>query len=618
MKKRIFGSSHRIYPLWLLMLANFPGWAAPWISITGEVRTETGIPVCAMVLANGEYMFSCGGSGAYSLNVPLDEKGQITLFAFADGFAPFSATVGQNSFPLPVRTRIAEPGSPLINMTRAVECSSSGWVRVHGTIDSVDGQPLCGMVLANGQHMFSCGASQGRYDLTVPLDNKDEVTLFGFADGFQPFSRTFNGSKCDADGDVLRDILERMPPNSWAKISLNEIRDVFTPVDQRPTSASPGSNIDAWSGAAWDDKRRDLLIWGGDIGNEQGNETYIFHTKTGLWERGALPSAIVREDTQYTWTVDGSDVTPISGESWDNLVYLKGFDRLIIMGMAREGQTWWDEDLNPTGPYLWDPAKADSTKVSGLTGSQVNPSLFPDVIGGEMWQNLDHMYEDRGLTAGIKATTDYIELPQGDGVLHVSSVGYLRLFSIDSINPPVTSWTLLGRRPRTGHSGGPGAGVYDPKRNAFVRTVGQTLPGGPLFLWDINRADPLNSAEIVFPEFLGNDYLATAGGYGIVYDPVLDLFALWGGNRDVWLLTPPEIVSAAGWRAKRVLPPGTAETTLVASNLANALYGKWVYVETGDQRAYIGVTNGDTGAVFAYKPFASREEAIANGFSDLF
>ncbi len=197
MKQRRFGSSHGITPLSLLMLATFPAWAATWLPVTGDVRTETGIPVCAMVLANGQYMFSCGGNGAYSLNVPLDEKGQITLFAFADGFAPFSATVGPNSFPLPVRTHTAAPGSPLISMTRAVDCSASGRVRVHGAIDSADGQPLCALVLANGQHMFSCGASQGRYDLTVPLDSNDQVTLFGFADGFQPFSSTFNGSTCD-------------------------------------------------------------------------------------------------------------------------------------------------------------------------------------------------------------------------------------------------------------------------------------------------------------------------------------------------------------------------------------------------------------------------------------
>jgi hypothetical protein len=41
-----------------------------------------------MVLANGEFMFSCDGTGNYALNVPLDSKGQFKLQVYADGFAP--------------------------------------------------------------------------------------------------------------------------------------------------------------------------------------------------------------------------------------------------------------------------------------------------------------------------------------------------------------------------------------------------------------------------------------------------------------------------------------------------------------------------------------------------
>ena len=165
--------------------------------IQGNVRLADGTPVCAMVLANGQYMFSCAGAGAYSLNVPLDDKGQVTLFAFADGFAPFSVTAAPAALPSSVRTQTAAPNSPLIAMTRDVECGANNWVRVSGEIESFGGAPLCAMVLSNGQHMFSCGASQGRYDLTVPADENGNVTVFGFADGFQPYSETFVAPICD-------------------------------------------------------------------------------------------------------------------------------------------------------------------------------------------------------------------------------------------------------------------------------------------------------------------------------------------------------------------------------------------------------------------------------------
>ena len=51
--------------------------------------------------------------------------------------------------------------------------------------------PLCAMVLANGQNMFSCNKDLGRFSLEVPLDNSGNVTLFAFVSGFQPFKIVF-------------------------------------------------------------------------------------------------------------------------------------------------------------------------------------------------------------------------------------------------------------------------------------------------------------------------------------------------------------------------------------------------------------------------------------------
>jgi len=170
--------------------------APDWVPINGNVRLADGTPVCAMVLANGQYMFSCGGNGAYSLNIPLDDQGLVTLFAFADGFAPFRVTAAPAGLPAVVRPQPADPGSPLITVTRDMECAGNGWVRVRGEIESFGGDPLCALVLANGQHMFTCGASQGQYDLTVPMDENGNITVFGFADGFQPYRETSVAPPC--------------------------------------------------------------------------------------------------------------------------------------------------------------------------------------------------------------------------------------------------------------------------------------------------------------------------------------------------------------------------------------------------------------------------------------
>ena len=182
--------------------------AETWVPVHGNVRLADGTPICAMVLANGQYMFSCDGSGSYSLNVPLDANGQITLFSFADGFAPFSTTMGPSSFPFGVQMQTAAPNSPLISMTRSVECAAGipNWVHISGSVESYGGEPLCAMVLSNGQQMFTCGDSQGRYDLNVPVDENRNVTAFGFADGFQPYSETLVVPKCDMRYATFNDV----------------------------------------------------------------------------------------------------------------------------------------------------------------------------------------------------------------------------------------------------------------------------------------------------------------------------------------------------------------------------------------------------------------------------
>jgi len=71
-----------------------PGKKSGWIKISGELKNEDEIPLCAMVLANGQYMFSCEDVGKYALEVPLDENREVTLFVFCDGMQPFKKVFG--------------------------------------------------------------------------------------------------------------------------------------------------------------------------------------------------------------------------------------------------------------------------------------------------------------------------------------------------------------------------------------------------------------------------------------------------------------------------------------------------------------------------------------------
>ncbi|MCP4345010.1 MAG: hypothetical protein GY795_05730 [Desulfobacterales bacterium] len=161
--------------------------------ISGKVLyNET--PLCAMVLANGQYMFSCGeNEGIYEMDIPLDENGMLTLFCFVDGFAPFSQELTwEQGANFDINMSLASPDYPRMVLNPETEpIAGTGRFKISGTVAGEGGTKLCAMALANGQHVFSCGENTGAYELDVPLNTDGEIVLFGFVDGFQPYSYTF-------------------------------------------------------------------------------------------------------------------------------------------------------------------------------------------------------------------------------------------------------------------------------------------------------------------------------------------------------------------------------------------------------------------------------------------
>lgn len=163
--------------------------APAWMTITGRVLNENGMPLCAMVLANGQHTFSCDEDGRYELDAPPDENGEITLFAFCDGFMPFRRTLtSDETSDFDINMSPAPANNPDLTLTVQTETliANSEWVKVRGAVFDENETPVCAMILANGQHIFSCD-TVGEFELEVPLDNNGEITLFAFCDGFQPY-----------------------------------------------------------------------------------------------------------------------------------------------------------------------------------------------------------------------------------------------------------------------------------------------------------------------------------------------------------------------------------------------------------------------------------------------
>jgi hypothetical protein len=216
--------------------------AATWTTINGRVLTQTGEPICAMVLANGQHMFSCGGIGNYDLYVPLDSDGLITLQVFAAGFAPFrqiltaGQAIGYNVF---MNRDVS--GRAFRITHNQFSSSRTGWAVVSGNIDS-NGTPICAMILINGQSMFSCNQNLGRYSLEVPLDSSGNVTLQAFVAGFQPHRETFPGPSVKPINQVQTERL--IGTWDFFYTILSQWEDIYTlPAPAIASTSSPGEYV---------------------------------------------------------------------------------------------------------------------------------------------------------------------------------------------------------------------------------------------------------------------------------------------------------------------------------------------------------------------------------------
>ena len=164
------------------------------VDLSGTVKTADGTDICAMVLASGQFMFSCNPVGVFSLtDLPLESNGTVKRQSYADGFFPKIDTLTGSSDDTVVMTRSGTCPSYNAPYDPAVVPGSAGKrIDIAGKVLAQNSQtPICAMVLANGQHMFSCDGT-GSYGLNIPLDANGQFKLQVYADGFAPTIQSFD------------------------------------------------------------------------------------------------------------------------------------------------------------------------------------------------------------------------------------------------------------------------------------------------------------------------------------------------------------------------------------------------------------------------------------------
>lgn len=165
------------------------------VDLSGTIKTDTGLDICAMVLASGQYMFSCNPIGDFSLaGLPREPDGTVKRQIYADGFLPkinvLTGTATSEAVMLENAGTCTSYNMPYSPGT--YPGSAGTWIDISGNVYLQNSStPICAMVLANGQYMFSCDGS-GSYNLHIPLDADGQFKMQVYADGFAPSIQYFD------------------------------------------------------------------------------------------------------------------------------------------------------------------------------------------------------------------------------------------------------------------------------------------------------------------------------------------------------------------------------------------------------------------------------------------
>lgn len=416
----------------------------------------------------------------------------------------------------------------------------------------------------------------------------------------------------------LLSLLEGASDGSWVKASLNTFVSAAPDVSLRNQGYGydwPAGVLVAWSSVAWDSKRGDILAWGGGHANYGGNEMYRWNGASQLWELASLPSKLVAFPTtnlsgSVYVAVDGVMNAPSSAHTYDNNDYLPIADRFITLGGSafNIGATLQkplaDGTFQPTGPYLFDPSKADATKVGGTTGSGVDPSS----LGGNMWQNRDQSGDlfklstwKGNLAISPMDGTSAVTTENGHDVVYFTGAAsnwnaLMRYEIVDVQQPELDRVSVIGSTTSLTPYGSAG---LDATRGFYVTLSLDN--SNPFVAWDINQQSGINNEGIRL-NVVGGEAFDGAYVGGIDWDQRSGDFMIWTGAGKVWRLSAPSSgVLTDSW----ALQLENDGTTLTSNGLpdgvaASGVRGKWKYAD--GLNAFVAVEGNASGDVWLYRP----------------
>lgn len=338
-------------------------------------------------------------------------------------------------------------------------------------------------------------------------------------------------------GESVAHPLDDLLPGHWYEVQDSRL-DAHFPAVRAQGYTGPVSVMDAWSGAAYDTKRDQLLVWGGGHMDYAGNEVYAFDVASLTWRRLDEPSRETPQNVPYY-----PDGRPTARHTYNNLQYVEQVDRLFSIGVS---SGWGDKSYAGREVDAFDPAaRTWSRRTSMPTGAGYDSITALDAVSGMIFRHPGA----RGPLQTYDAVNDRWIAPSS------TSVGF----------------ELIG-----------GAGAVDESRGLAV------FLGKPDGVISWSTKDPDVGARRMA---VAGTPLESANNPGFVFDRVGGTFVMWNGGPEVYLLDP------ADWSWRRV-DVAAGNSVVPTPPNKTGTYGRFQYVPRYDAFMLVNRT-GDN--VYFYK-----------------
>ncbi len=262
--------------------------------LIGTLVDANNQPACGLALASGRCVFTCGpGSprcegGADSLplgqfdltDLPTEASGALNLQTFASGSLPGLQVVQSDGTIQLVNSGGSRSSSGAINTSRSEV--SPGRYRLTGTLVDANNQPACGLALASGRCVFTCGPGSprceggadnlplGQFDLTdLPAEANGALNLQTFVFGSLPGLQAVNSSGGGGGGGQCSYDITPKSKQFSAQGGLGEVA----------VSTQNGCSWTAQSNTNW------IGITSGSSGTEPGTVKYLVQNNSGFASR---------------------------------------------------------------------------------------------------------------------------------------------------------------------------------------------------------------------------------------------------------------------------------------------------------------------------------------------